>query len=154
MNIYAPYKDQRYFWDKFDDSDLLSLENLVIVGNLNLTSHSFENWGTTPPIDPLFDYFLDLFKKHRLLDTVPAKISPTWKNSKKEGEGVSKRLDYFFIKESLLEYCSRYKSWVLHTDLSDHFPFSLQFDAKPLDLNCPFKFNHSWLKNEVLLSDG
>ena len=33
LNIYAPYKDHRPFWDKNDDGGLLSLENMVIVGN-------------------------------------------------------------------------------------------------------------------------
>ena len=148
MNMYAPYKDQRSFWDKFDDSHLLSLENLVIVRNLNLTLHSFENWGTTPPIDPLFDYFLDLFKKHRLVDIFPTKLSHTWKRKKKGGEGVGKRLDRFFMKDSLLDHYLKYRSCVIHTHLSDCFPIALQFEEEPLDLNIPFKFDHSWLKNQ------
>ena len=48
------------FRDKIEDIGLLSLDNLGIVGDLNLTLHSFENWGTTSPIDPLADYFLDI----------------------------------------------------------------------------------------------
>ena len=33
LNIYASYKDHIRFWDKIDDSGLLSLENLVIDGD-------------------------------------------------------------------------------------------------------------------------
>ena len=56
MNINAPYKDLKYLQDKVNDSGLLSLKNLVIVGDLNMTLHYFENQGTTSPIDPLSDY--------------------------------------------------------------------------------------------------
>ena len=51
------------------------------------------------------------------------------------------------MKESLVEYCSRYRSWVFHNNLSNHFPIALQFVADPLDSNRPFKFDHSWLTN-------
>ena len=44
LNVYAPYKERRKFWDRIDVSGLLSLENLVITGDINLTLHSFENW--------------------------------------------------------------------------------------------------------------
>ena len=53
LNIYAPYKDRKQFWDKIEVSCMLSVENLVIVGDLNMTLHSFENWGTICPFDPL-----------------------------------------------------------------------------------------------------
>ena len=31
LNVHAPYKDRRQFWDRLDVSGLLSLENLVIL---------------------------------------------------------------------------------------------------------------------------
>ena len=88
---------------------MLSVENLVIVGDLNMTLHSFENWGTIHSYDPMAEYFIDIFKKYQLVDIVPFKITPTWR-SKQEGVGVSKRLDRFFMKESLVDFCSSYKS--------------------------------------------
>ena len=75
-------------------------------------------------------------------------MTPTWKNSKHDGEGVCKRLDRFLAKEYLVDYYLRYRSWVFHTNLSNHFPIALQVDANHFDSNRPFKFDHSWLKND------
>ena len=61
--MYAPYKDRINLWDRLDISGILSLDNMVLAGDLNLTLHSFENWGTFSPVDPLGDYFLELTKK-------------------------------------------------------------------------------------------
>ena len=52
------------------------------------------------------------------------------------------------MKESLVNYCSRYISLVFYNNVLDHFPIALQVDAYPLDSNRPFKFDHSWLKND------
>ena len=79
---------------------------------------------------------------------VLAKVSPTWKGSKKNGERVCKRLDRFFMMESLVNNCSRYRSWVIHTNILDNFPIALEFEEEILDQNIPFKFNHSLLKND------
>ena len=64
LNVYAPYNDRKEYWDRVDASGLLNLENLILAGDLNLTLHSFENWGTMFPSDLLEDYFIDLFNKN------------------------------------------------------------------------------------------
>ena len=61
INVYAPYKDRRKFWDRIHDSGLLSLDNLVLAGDLTLTLHSFETWGSIHSSDPLEEYFVELF---------------------------------------------------------------------------------------------
>ena len=81
---------------------------MFITGDLNMALHSFKNWGTVIPSDPLEEYFLDLFKEYQLVDIVPPKITPTWR-SKQVGVGVSKRLDRFLMKESVVDIYTRYK---------------------------------------------
>ena len=85
------------FFKPFMTCDGILLEGKGPVVDLNLTLHSFENQESVSPFDPLDDYFLDLFKKHQLVDIFPSKITPTWKR-KQGGEGVSKRLDCFLMK--------------------------------------------------------
>ena len=77
LNVYAPYKDRRQFWDRIDVSGLLSIDNLILDGDLNLTLHSFENWGTLHPLDPLEYYFVEIFNNYQLIDIAPSKITPT-----------------------------------------------------------------------------
>ena len=67
---------------------------------------------------------------------------------KKWGLVCVKRLDHFVLKESLVDVSTSYKSWVLHNNIYDHFPVALHLDVNPLDTFRPFKFDHSWLKNE------
>ena len=43
LNIYTPYKDRKFLLDLNEVSGVLSLENVVVVGDLNLTLHSFES---------------------------------------------------------------------------------------------------------------
>ena len=46
-------------------------------------------------LDPMVDYFQELFKRNNLVDIIPTKLSPTWKNKRVGNEGVGKRLDHF-----------------------------------------------------------
>ena len=77
LNVYAPYKERKVYWDKVDASGLLNLGNLILAGDLNLTLHSFENWETMFPSNLLEDYFVDIFNKNQLIDIAPSKITPT-----------------------------------------------------------------------------
>ena len=72
---------------------------MVIARDLNSSLNVNENQGTATSLDLMDTYFLDLFTKYQLVDIFHAKLYPTWKIRKKEGEGVGKRLDIFFMKD-------------------------------------------------------
>ena len=40
LNVYAPYRDRELFWEKAHRGGILSISNLVMGGDLNLTSNS------------------------------------------------------------------------------------------------------------------
>ena len=62
-------------------------------------------------------------------------------------EVIGKRLYRFFISKNLLENVSIYISWVLLSNIYDHSPISLQFEQQPSEVNYPFKFNQTWIKD-------
>jgi hypothetical protein len=63
LNIYGPCLERRRFWNLVADSGLLSVKNLVIAGDLNLTLSSGEIWGGSALVGPLDGFFKALFPK-------------------------------------------------------------------------------------------
>ena len=56
-------------------------------------------------------FFQDLFQRNKLVDIVPHRLSPTWKNRRSRAKGVRKRLDKFLMFKSLIGSYARYRSW-------------------------------------------
>jgi hypothetical protein len=80
LNIYGPYANRKVFWDKLLPSPLLSFENIILGGDLNLTLGACEIWGSIAQADPLYEYFIKTLEDHKLFDPTPPKLSPTWRN--------------------------------------------------------------------------
>jgi hypothetical protein len=75
---------------------------LIIGGDLNITMNSRDAWGDDARLDPLSNYFLNMFTFVGLFDVSPCPIIPTWWNGRLGTTGISKRLDRFLINEGLL----------------------------------------------------
>jgi len=45
LNVYGPCKNHKAFWEKVDRAGLLSVGDLIMAGDLNLTTNSGEIWG-------------------------------------------------------------------------------------------------------------
>jgi hypothetical protein len=80
LNIYAPCTDRQLFWNNLEARGLLDLENLILAGDMNLTTSVREIWGDFASQDPLADFFSSLFLKHKLVDYAPDLLVPTWRN--------------------------------------------------------------------------
>ena len=63
-------------------------------------------------------------------------------------EGISKRLDRFLLSTQLMNSLYRHRVWAHRSGISDHFPILLEWTSHQNPCAYPFKFNHSWLKNE------
>ena len=96
LNIYAPYKDRRVFWENVEDSGVRSMQNLIVVGDLNFTMFSYENRGMMSSVDPLDSFFQYLFSRNKLIHNMPHKLSPKWRHKRLGVEGIRQRIDSFF----------------------------------------------------------
>jgi hypothetical protein len=146
LNVYGPCADRKLFWQRLDDLGLLAAKNLILAGDLNLTTSSEEIWGDRAQIDPLHSFFNRLFYKNALVDLKPAELIPTWRNGRQGIASIAKRLDRFLIAEDLLTPSCCYRSWVNLPFISDHASICLQLGTGRFGVGLPFKFNPQWLR--------
>ena len=62
---------------------------------------------------------------------------------------VAKILDLFLVHESLFDYPLHLKQWIDNGRDSNHYPIWLEHDFGPKKPASPFKFNTTWLEDEV-----
>jgi hypothetical protein len=90
LNCYTPYKERELFWQPIIESGLLREEGIIVGGDLNFTLSSREVWGDLAKSDPLADYFTSLIQSSGLVDIIPSKMAPTWRNGREGTSGISK----------------------------------------------------------------
>jgi endonuclease/exonuclease/phosphatase family metal-dependent hydrolase len=128
INCYGPYAEREVFWENIKRVGILKEQNLILGGDLNLTTSSREVWGAHARSDPLQLYFNQLFQVEGLVDVEPLKVLPTWRNGRRGHNYIAKRLDRFLISEDLVMSGIRYRSWVCNTKISDHMPVILHLE--------------------------
>ena len=89
-----PYHNRDSFWSVVASGGLLSLPNLILAGDLNLTLNASEIWGSRAQLDPLGSFFTKLFSDHHLVDATPSYDGPTWRNGRIGEYGISSFLFY------------------------------------------------------------
>jgi hypothetical protein len=141
LNTYGPCLHRKLFWDTVESSGLLDFQNLIIADDLNFTTSLGEMWGHSAAKDPLTDFFNALFIAHDLIDIQPDFLAPTLRNGRLGSTSISKRLDRFYLSESLLTMDEIIRTWVDSPFLSDHAPTLLQFGTYATRLSIPFKLN-------------
>jgi hypothetical protein len=90
---------------------------------------------------------------HGLVDFPPDVLTPTWRNGRVGLESITKRLDRFFISESLATVDGQDQILGGHSPyLSDHTPIFLQFGSPAVHFSYPFKLNSCWLVEEGFIA--
>ena len=95
----------------------------------------------------MHDFFNSFFEQVELIDIEPPVLSPTWNNGQVGSDGISKRLDRFFMEEYLCDSLGRYITWNVSTGFSNHRAVVLELDKEKSQLDYPLKFNKVWLED-------
>lgn len=149
FNVYVPNNagEKKYCWDSIKGlADIENLENVIIVGDLNLTLHASEKREGSIVRDSAREWAEDLMQDWYLLDIKPVSGTFTWSN-KRVGPGhIAARLDRFPVQISFLLLGLEARMCILQTSASDHKPISLEFIPSK-DLGAiPFRFSSLWIK--------
>lgn len=103
LNVYGPFHDRRPFWEDLLSDDVMDSQNMIIGGDFNLTLSEREIWGILARHDALRNFFSSLFQSEGLVDVIPCKLEPTWRNKRRGDAAISKCLDRFLVSENLME---------------------------------------------------
>lgn len=148
VNIYGPYQNREEFWNHLLSLSLLSHEQIIVGGDLNLSLGASEILGPKASPDPLAEYFINFMVQKALIDLNPIKLNPTWRNRRVGEERIAKRLDRFLIGDSIA--CSlsiQTRQWIAWGGEFDHNPIMHEFQRGFKKPPSPFKFNSSWISD-------
>jgi hypothetical protein len=152
LNVYAPCKDRKLFWEKVDRAGLLALDNLILAGDLNLSTSPEESWGDFALTDSLAGFFKGLFTKYNLVDAAPVEAVSTWRNGRVGTESISKRLDRFLVAGETSSVLRPFPCMGRVPFHFDHAPIFLQLEDDRLKATFPFKFNSAWIQDESFIA--
>ena len=95
-----------------------------MAGDINyLTLTKDDVWGKNARQDALAPFFNALFEQKRLIDLLPNRIEPTWRNRRVGQQAISKRLDIFLLSKELMQDELVFKTRVELGGLSDQSLF-------------------------------
>jgi exonuclease III len=124
------------------------LENIIIVGDLNVTLSLGEKKGGSIVRDPFREWVEDIILDWDLEDIKPPRGKYTWSN-KRIGPGhIAARLDRFLVQSSFLLLGLNVVSKILPFNASDHKPIFLEFTKDSSLGPIPFRFSPSWIHHE------
>ena len=148
LNVYGPFYDRRIYWESLANERALDQENLILVGDLNLTLSTTEVWGQNARSDALANFFISLFEQKKLISLQLICLEHTWKNNRTGDQEISKRMDRFLISKEICQDHLVLKTAMETWGLSDHRPITLSVTIPEEKSPTPFKFNLVWRENE------
>jgi hypothetical protein len=126
----------------------LSLDNIIIVGDLNVVLNASEKKGGNVIRDPIMEWVDDLIQDWDLLDIKPSKGKFTWSNRRIIPGHITARLDRFLVYSSFLPLGLDSSSRILPFTGSDHRPIQLEIKKEKNLGHIPFCFSPLWLQYE------
>ena len=130
FNVYVPIalSEKQFCWTNLNDHMSTSeLDNIVIVGDLNLTLSSEEKRGGNIVRDPAREWVEDIISDWGLEDIKPIRGKFTWTNKRLGPGHIAARLDRFLVQQSLHVQGFDLTSAILSFSASDHKPIFLSF---------------------------
>eukprot|EP00253_Pinus_taeda_P002180 PITA_02180 len=135
-----------------ETKEIISLVNIYVpnnaVGDFNLTLLSSKKRGGSIVRDPTRESVEDLMQDWDLIDIKPTLGKYTWSNKRVSLGHIAAGLDRFLVQSSFLLLGLEARSHILHNNVSDHKPISLELlitkDLGPI----PFKFSSLWIKEK------
>eukprot|EP00253_Pinus_taeda_P024961 PITA_24961 len=151
FNLYALVlpSEKKICWDSLQSFLLLhNPENIIIIGDLNVTLAAEEKKGGSPIRDPSREWVEDIIIGWDLEDIKPSAGKYTWSNKRLGPSHIASRLDRFLVQSSFLTSGLMASSKILPNCTSDHKPISLELSMDGFLGPIPFRFSPLWIQQE------
>jgi hypothetical protein len=145
-------EEKKDCWNKLKEFlSMHQIENIILVGDLNVTLSQGEKKGGTIVRDPIREWVEDIILDWELEDIKPSRGKYTWSN-KRNGPGhIAARLDRFLVQSSFLLLGLNVESKILPFSASDHKPILLEITKDSPLGPIPFRFSPSWIHHEEFI---
>lgn len=153
-NVYIPnqFREKEQCWEELrEDMDKEQNTNVILAGDLNLILHANEKRGGNFLPDPFRSQLEELMSDHELMDIIPKNRKFTWNNRRLGPGNIMERLDRVLVNISLLSTFAAAYTNVLNSSTSDHFPVMLTLEPNANLGPIPFRYNHLWRNNAVVM---
>ena len=149
LYVHVNYIEKKVCWKLLTDFlEVNSLENIIIVGGLNISLTPNEKKGGQRGKDFMHDTVEELIQVWDLIDLKPKLGRFTWSNHRVGATSISARLDLFLVHNSLLDGKSIISSKILPKLMSNHPPISLLFEKEEELGPIPFRFSPLWIERD------
>jgi len=155
FNMYVPvsFSEKKECWESLNQYLHLHYpENLVVVGDINVTLTLAEKKGGSIVQDPAREWVEDLMLEWELEDILPENGKFTWSNKRLGPGHIAARLDRFLIHSSFLTLGLSATSKILPHVTSDHKPISLSLSVGINLGPTPLRFSSIWVNHEGFLN--
>jgi hypothetical protein len=125
-----------------------NLENIILVGDLNLTLDVSEKKGGSIVRDLAREWVEDIFLYWDLEDIKPLREKFTWSNKWLGLGHIVAHLHRFLIQSSFLTFDLLASSKILPNFVSDHKPILLELSLGKNLGPLPLRFNPLWIHQE------
>lgn len=123
-------------------SGILELQNIIVVSDMNLTLYASKCRGQKGKLEPLANFFKDLFTSNILLDIVAFPLFPSWINGRAREEGITKRINRFLVHSSLSMWINAMEGTTIFYESFYDKAIMIQWKGIEGKSSLPFKLNH------------
>eukprot|EP00253_Pinus_taeda_P027637 PITA_27637 len=148
VNVYGPCQHREPFWNTLLNLSLMTASHTILGGDLNFSLGFHESWGSMAQVDSITNFMRNALEQADFVDVPMHQPMPTWRNRRVGEAALARRLDRFLLKGPLVQELHHYKQWVGSGGISDHSPIHLEILGPLAKPKAPFKFNHTWLKDQ------
>ena len=121
--------------------ELISPNNIIIAGDLNLVMNGKEKRGGRISKDQQIHVVEDMIQQWDIMDFKPRRGLYTWTNNRTGEEHISARLDRFLVQNTLLMERKLISTTILPKLTSDHKPILLTLEDEENLGPIPFRFS-------------
>ena len=117
----------------------------ILCEEFNLVRNLDKKKGGIRKLNPISEYFNEVIANLELVDVRMTNGTFTWNNKTTRDRGITYRLYWFLVYESIMKAGGELSVVVLPSGDSNHWPIDLDWESVGVNLGIPFRLEKLWL---------